>query len=438
MEKETDLPTDDRFVFTLPALLNILFRGRVLIAVVTALGLIAGIGYGIVVKPLYRSSVQIRPGIVSFTDQGGPLRGGIREDIVHFFQSSLYWQDMREEARFADMKAAPIILAQFVPGAIQFMAGGDVITLTNLSTDPGRAVAILESAMVSYSNQSFSDSLSSDVQLTKKGIEVRMRGITYDIELVGAKEEKVTLEITQMQGEMKLIEYERQKLGLDLKVLTEENSRLARAAENTLAEVALARERLVEAEKVLAVALKAERDSVAGSDPDRESDDPVGEVLKQTASREQAGRVGDLLLTVNELSTSIYQGVVLADSLQVQITTNQQEMSRLKLVGELVLAKDESDINQKIGDLEIILNKDLPHERAMLQNDLSGEKVKLEILSPLEQVGRITVSDKPVRPRKMRAATILTMLAFFCSLALVFIREYFRVNRAEITRRRHT
>jgi len=74
----------------------------------------------------------------------------------------------------------------------------------------------------------------------------------------------------------------------------------------------------------------------------------------------------------------------------------------------------------------------------MLQNDLSGEKVKLEILSPLEQVGRVTVSDKPVRPRKMRAATILTMLAFFCSLALVFILEYFRVNRAEITRRRIT
>ncbi len=143
-------------------------------------------------------------------------------------------------------------------------------------------------------------------------------------------------------------------------------------------------------------------------------------------------------MTVNELSTSIYQGVVLADSLRVQITTNQQEMSRLKLVGELVLAKDESDINQKIGDLEIILNKDLPHERAMLENDLSGERVKLDILSPLEQVGRITVSDKPVRPRKMRAATILTMFAFFCSLALVFILEYFRVNRAEITRRRNT
>jgi len=151
-----DLHTEDRFVFTLPALLNILFRGRVIIAVVTAIGLVAGIGYGIVVKPLYRSSVQIRPGIVAYTEQGGPVRGGIREDIVHFFASSLYWQDMREDARFEDMKAAPIILAEFVSSSIQFMPGGNVITLTNLSTDPERAVAILESALTSFSNQSFS------------------------------------------------------------------------------------------------------------------------------------------------------------------------------------------------------------------------------------------------------------------------------------------
>ena len=74
-----DLQTEDRFVFTLPALLNILFRWRGLIAVLTVLGLIAGIGYGIVVKPLYRASVQIRPGIVAYTQQGDPLRGWIGE-----------------------------------------------------------------------------------------------------------------------------------------------------------------------------------------------------------------------------------------------------------------------------------------------------------------------------------------------------------------------
>jgi len=428
------LQTDDRYIFTLPALLNILFRGRWIIAAVTALGLLAGIGYGIVVKPLYRASVQIRPGIVAYTDQGAPLRGWVREDIVNYFESSLYWQYMREDKRFEELDAAPIVRAEFVASAIQFMAGGDIITLTNLDTDQARSGAILESAMASFNSQGFSDTLSSDLSLTRRGIEVRMRAISHDIDLVKAKEDKVSLEIVQMQGEQKLIDYERKKLVLDLKTLSEENAWRKRAAENALVEVATATKRLAAAEAMLETAVKNEKAASGSGEPAENQDDPVGEVLKQTASREQAGRVGDLLLTVNELSNTIYEGGVKADSLLARISANEQEMKRLGLVGELVLAKRETDNQQKIGDLRIQLEKELPHERSMLDTDLQGERVKLDIIAPLEQVGQITISDKPVRPRKLRAMTILTILAFFGSLALVLVREYFLVNREEITR----
>ena len=431
-----DLHTEDRFVFTLPSLLNILFRGRFIIAVITALGLAAGIGYGIVIKPLFRASVQIRPGIVAYTEQGGALRGWIREDIVHFFDASLYWQDLREEPLFADMKGAPIVRAEFVTSAIQFMPGGDVITLTNLSTDPERAVDILQGAVDSFNRQGFSDTLRSDLNLTRRNIQVRMEKITQDIELVAAKEAKVVLEIEQVQSEKKVIEYERQKLDLDRKNLVEENAWHRRTVENTLAGVVAAKERLNSAEKMLETAVQAEQGGSGASGSNRGTDDPVGEVLKQTASREQAGRVGDLLVTVNDLSTAIFKGEVMADSLEARILANEQEMKRLKLFGKLVLAKREIDIKKKAGDLEIHLQKELPYERAMLQSDWEQEEVKLDIIAPLEQVGRVTVSDKPVRPRKFRAASILTMLAFFGSLGLVLVWEYFQVNREEITQPR--
>ena len=428
------MQTDNNYVFTLPSLLNILFRRRLTIIALTALGLIAGVAYGIVVKPLYRSSAQIRPGIVAFTEQGGPLRGWVREDLVNFFESGLFWQDMRSDPRFEDYKSAPVIRAEYVPSAIQFMAGGDIITLTNLDTDPGRSVAVLRSAMESFNRQGFADTLSSDLNLTLRGIEVRMHGIRHDIDLIEAKKAKAELEIEQAKNELKIVEYDRKKLVLDQKTLREENAWRARAAENTRLEVASARKRLAAAEEMLAVALAAEKSGPEGSGSGSGADDPVVEVLKQTASREQAGRVGELRLTVNELSNTIYEGAVKADSLQARITANEQEIQRLKLVGDLVLAKNEADINQKIRDLEIKLTRELPHEQAMLETDLESEQVKQEIIAPLEQVGQITVSEKPVRPRKLRAMAILTLLAFCGSVGLVFVIEYLVVNREEITR----
>ena len=134
-------------------LLNILYRGWRAIAVITVLGLVAGVGYGIVVKPLYRSTAQVRPGIVAFTDQGAPLRGWAREDVIHFFEAALFWQDMRQDPALGDLTAPPVITAEFVPSTMQFMAGGDVITLTNLSREPRRAVAVLDRAMARSSTR---------------------------------------------------------------------------------------------------------------------------------------------------------------------------------------------------------------------------------------------------------------------------------------------
>jgi hypothetical protein len=263
-----------------------------------------------------------------------------------------------------------------------------------------------------------------------------MRGISHDIDLVAAMEAKVSVEIEMAKNELKIVQYERKKLELDRKTLAEENAWRARAAANALAEVEAAQKRLASAEEMLSQALEAEKNGPGGTNAG--SGDPVVEVLKQTASREQAGRVGELLMTVNALSSSIYEGTVKADSLQARIKTNEQEILRLELVGELVLVKNESDINQRIIDLKIKLNKELPHDRSMLQTNLEAEMVKQDIISPLEQVGRISVSDKPVRPRKLRAAAILTILAFCGSLVLVFVIEYLRVNRKEITRTRPT
>ncbi len=72
-------------------------------------------------------------------------------------------------------------------------------------------------------------------------------------------------------------------------------------------------------------------------------------------------------------------------------------------------------------------------QKVVLEADLKGNQVQLDMLTPLEQIGRVTVSQHAVRPRKMRAATILTFLAFMGSIFVVFAWEYFQRNKDVIS-----
>ncbi len=86
---------------SLPGLLNIVYRGRRLVLYATLAGLLAGIAYSFLTRPLYRATAQVRPGIVSYSDQGAPVREWALKDIVRWFRTMLYWEDMREQEQFA-------------------------------------------------------------------------------------------------------------------------------------------------------------------------------------------------------------------------------------------------------------------------------------------------------------------------------------------------
>jgi hypothetical protein len=105
------------------------------------------------------------------------------------------------------------------------------------------------------------------------------------------------------------------------------------------------------------------------------------------------------------------------------------------MVNEIVLGKQREDYEQQIADQQIVIERDLPGERAHLAAQLAGRQVQLDMISPLELVGSTTVTDKPVRPRRMRAVTILGVLALLGGIVLALLREYYHANRRTIMRR---
>ena len=413
---------------SLPGLLNIIYRGRRVVAVVTLAGLIAGIGYSFLTRPLYRATAQVRPGIVSYSDIGAPVREWALKDIVRWFRTFLYWEDLRRLEAFAERKGPPVIDAEYIPSGPQFQQGGDVITLTNLDTDPLAAVAALRQAVDSFNRQASLDSLSSTMHLTIGGAEVRMARIRNDIKQIAAAEERTRLEIGAHERALALLAADDRRLELRIARLQSGRSWRERAVTTTEEELTGARARLNEAQALLGRVMTAESGAVdAARTGDAETD-----LLLQASRREQAGRVGELLATVDQLSARVVTGTVAADTLRDRITAIDLEISALRLEREVDLAKKRADIDQAIADLGIKLERDLPHQRAQLEVDWAGEQARVELLTPLEQIGRITVTDKPVRPRKLRATAILTVLAFCSGLFLVLAREYYRRNRAAI------
>lgn len=431
------METNDRtaVVFSLPMLLNVLVRRWRLIAFCTAVGIIAGVAYGIVVGPLYRATVQIRPGIVAYTADGAPLRGWAREDIIHWFDSDLFWQHMRGQPGLERLDGPPVIDATYTASNIQFMPGGDVITLTNLAPDPGEATRVLNTALEAFNIMGRTDSLGGDLPLAVRGIEIAMDDVRADLTLVDGKEERTRLEIGQLRREIGLLDYEKRRVELEIETINEENGWRRRTVEALTAEAATGATRLARAEEMLALSLKAEQDSGGGLG-DSAGGDPVDTVLRQTASREQAGRVGELLVRVNDLSTLVTESRIRADSLRVQITEGQNEVSRLRMVTDIVLAKQRGDLEQQIADKEIFIERDLASERAHLKSQLAGKQVQLDMISPLELVGATTATDKPVRPRRLRAVGILTLLALLGGMVLALVREYYDANRTAILQRR--
>ncbi len=426
-------PVPDRVasenVFSFTQILNVFWRRRWTILLITVLGVVAGLAYSFLTRPLYRATAQVRPGIVSYTDYGAPVREWHLKDIVRWFRTELYWSDMQAQPAFDSYKRAPVVTAEFIPQGPQYVEGGDVIMLENLARDPAEAKLILDQAIAAFNAQAASDSLGSTLHLTRGGARIRIAMFEGDqSKLLG---ERALLEhsIRMKQRELELIALEREQIAADVAALEKMNDARQRIVDAAHSEITTARRRLVGAEAALARYLRTE-----SGDPS-----PAGEPQDLAASIEQiespaaVARAGELLLTVNEMSRHILDVQVMADTLQIGIQRTMHEIETLRTERDLALRMRAVDADREIGDFEIQIEHDLPYQHQQLQQNINSEHVRLGLLSPLETIGAISVTNKPVRPRKLRATTILTVLAFLAALFFVLAVEYFSRNKHAIT-----
>lgn len=420
---------------SLPEFLNIFWRGRWWIVAVTLLGALAGVAYGLIVKPLYLGTVQVRPGIVTYNAAGDPIRGWALKDVVQWFETGRFWGGMKEQSEFADWTGAPIIHAEFIPIGLQFSPGGNIITLTHLSRDPANCDLVLQRAIDSFNSQAMADTNDTDIALALERGRLRIEDYRNDIRKLAGDEERARVDIATQQGELSLLEAEAQRIELERQRLEAQKTWRRNAIGIATTDLDSARSRLGQARRLLEVALESEELQGGGTGAGATTGDPVTTILLSSARREQAGRVVQLLDSIGRLEKYLFDGQVKVDTLNARIASIDLQLRDLGLEKEVGLAQKRRRVENQIQVLGIRLDRDIPHERTRLEHLLTEEEVKMSKLEALEQISPIQVTDRPVRPRKMRAVIILAGLAFFASLGLVLVREYFLRNRDAILAR---
>jgi len=391
---------------SLTLILNIFWRRRWTVVLLTGCGLLLGLAYSFLSPPQFQATAQVRPGIVAYSDQGGPVREWQLKDVVRWFRTALYWPDLRDEPQFERLDQAPVIDAEFIPQGPQSFQGGDVILLDTLSPEPLEAIAILERAIASFNRQASQDTVGSTLHLTIGGARLRIDQLRDEQEDLEIERAQIGLSVGKLAGELALVDTESKRYDLAIAKLTRKNAQrelMITATENDLAR---SQKRFEDAEAVLASLLNDRTDAVG---------------------------LGELLGTVNDLSAHIFHGTLLADSLRSHIEVDVLEVKRLAASRDVEIGNRRIGLRQQIAELELQRQEGLASKYRVLQQSIASEQIRLGLLTPLERIGRIAVTNEPVQPRKLQATLIATLLGFFSALFFVLAWEYYSRNRMAIT-----
>jgi len=419
-------------VISLASVLNILWRRRLLILLLTLAGLAAGIVYVAITDPMYRAVATVRPGITSYSTNGEPRRSWQLKDIVRWYRSGLYGEGVGRKLGHPKGSYRPDIMAEFIPRGVGIQ-GGNVVTLNTLSTSREQAGLILASSIETFNEYAEINVLGNDLSLARRELENEIETLDHDRDDIDIEQDLLDLRIDHKRQELAGIEIEQQRLELQVKEhLARQSLRSAKAGiletgvDTTLTglrEMSYYLERMRAKEN-----RQGDLDSTLSSVPATEQ----LPFLWWELAQDKTAMAGRMLMNSLDMQTGMWE-----DQLEATELRHTNEIQDFKHESELLLknydlATQKSNLVSEIKEMEIYRDRSLWQDLVGIEDRIQVQRSRLELLTPLETIGTIIVSENPVRPRKQRAMGLLTLMGFLGSLALALVWEYLFLNRREI------
>ena len=113
-----------------------------------------------------------------------------------------------------------MIKADFIVQGLTNLSGGEVITLWTTAVNPELAAAILDTSIVLFDEYAEADSVSSQIKLTRDGLELQVRHVENQLLAVEKMELNLGLRLRSARAESVMIEGRTKELSIDLELLT--------------------------------------------------------------------------------------------------------------------------------------------------------------------------------------------------------------------------
>ncbi len=426
MSSESDTSSEEHRgegEISLASVLNILWRRRWIVIALPALGLIAGIVYGQVVTPLYKATATIRPGITAFDRNGGGRREWRLKDLTRWFESGMY-RPFTAELMGRDPSDVPLVRADFIQRGLQNIQGGNVITLSVLDASPENAVDGLQTSLAAFTEYAMADTLSNSIVLTRRGLEIQIDELRRYRSVLEARVDSLNADLAVARVESLQIDDEAARLAFDITRLRDKRDVMAKRR----AALQQRLNRLEENREELALTRARVRERI---DVDA-SDAPSG--VRPQAVITDAEVLRGLVTSTAELDRDAATVSSVIDSLEREIGSAEREAAFLETRNRTLIAFQRAEAGRLMQDLRMARDFQVPNAIRSVQLRIREKLGQLYALSPIEKIGRVQVSDDPVRPRKKRAITILTFLGLIGGIAGAYVFDYLWSHRRRIFR----
>jgi len=419
-------------VISLARVLNIIWRRRLIVLLLTLAGLAAGIVYVAITDPLYRAVATVRPGITSYAAGGDPQRSWQLKDIVRWYRSGLYGEGVQRGLGLPKGAFRPDIMAEFIPRGVGIQ-GGNVVTLTTLSTSREQAERILAASIETFNKYAEINSVGNDLSLSRRVLENEIEKLGHDRDDIDIKRDLLELRIGRKGDELKGIEIEQQRLALAVKehlarqgLRDEKAGILETGVDSTLTGL---REMSYYLERMRAKETRqGDLDSTLSSVPETEK----LPFLWWELAQDKTAIAGSMLMNSLEMQAGMWEDQLAATELRHTNEIQEYQHESELLLKNYELAYRKALLESEIREMEINRDRSLSQELINIADQIQVQRSRLELLTPLETIGTIFVSENPVRPRRQRAVGLLTLMGFLGSLGLALVWEYMSLNRREI------